>query len=298
MVGSHYSKEPGEKSTLRMFFYWIQERHKIYIKKTRGDPWPWTKDPILKEYKFTNVYRELDTGTIFCRKTIREPYAAHPELFFNIAMYRLFNLIDTYKDIGFVTNYDYKKIEPIIRSRRENGLQVFTGAHMITGTLGGDKIWQVFGLCLPALWERRKELEPKPGDTLESAFNRLNKSTPGFGPFISYEVISDLRWTRYLCGASDIMTWANPGPGCMRGLNRLLGLSLNPTKQLPKEKYIHYMRRLLEMSSDPFYGCEWMPDLTMREVEHSLCEFFKYEKVRLGLGHPRSKYIPPHLRII
>jgi len=84
----------------------------------------------------------------------------------------------------------------------------------------------------------------------------------------------------------------------MRGLNRLLGLSLNPTKQLPKEKYIHYMRRLLEMSSDPFYGCEWMPDLTMREVEHSLCEFFKYEKVRLGLGHPRSKYIPPHLRII
>lgn len=297
MVKSHYSKEPGEKSTLEMFFYWLQERHSIYIKKTRGDPWPWTKDPILKEYKFTNCYRELDSGTIFCRKEIREPYAAHPELFFNIAMYRLFNLIDTYEDIGFVTNYDYENvIEPIIRYRRERGLQVFTGAHMITGTLGGDKIWQVFGLCLPALWERRRELEPKDGDTLESAFNRLNKSTPGFGPFISYEVISDLRWTRYLCGASDIMTWANPGPGCMRGLNRLLGLSLNPTKQLPKEKYVHYIQKLLKLSAVRLP--DWMPPLEAREIEHSLCEFFKYEKVRLGLGHPRSRYVPPHLRII
>jgi hypothetical protein len=31
-------------------------------------------------------------------------------------------------------------------------------------------------------------------------------------------------------------------------------------------------------------------DLEMRDIEHSLCEFDKYERVRLGQGKPRSKY--------
>jgi len=28
----------------------------------------------------------------------------------------------------------------------------------------------------------------------------------------------------------------------------------------------------------------------MREIEHSLCEFDKYERTRLGEGRPRAKY--------
>jgi hypothetical protein len=28
----------------------------------------------------------------------------------------------------------------------------------------------------------------------------------------------------------------------------------------------------------------------MRDIEHSLCEFDKYERVRLGQGKPRSLY--------
>ena len=33
-----------------------------------------------------------------------------------------------------------------------------------------------------------------------------------------------------------------------------------------------------------------VPNLEMREIEHSLCEFDKYERTRLGEGRPRAKY--------
>lgn len=285
-------------STVKGYFHFVAERHAIYLRRKRGDEFPWSTDPILTQYKFTNIFRELDTGTVYCRKSIREPYANHPELFFNVALYRLFNWIPTYKAIlefhGFVENYNAKRLEVMLRERKKRGIQIFTGAHMITGTLGGDKIHQVVDICLQHLWDHRRELEPVPGDTLQQAFNRLNKHCPGYGPFISYEVITDLRWTRYLCKAKDIDTWANPGPGACRGINRLQQLPVRPFRQLSSEQYIEQMRKLLSMSTK--YLPEWVPTMEMRDIEHSLCEFDKYERARLGHGRPRQKFVPPHLR--
>ena len=37
----------------------------------------------------------------------------------------------------------------------------------------------------------------------------------------------------------------------------------------------------------------FVPTLEMREIEHSLCEFDKYQRVKHGEGKPRSIYQPP-----
>ena len=34
----------------------------------------------------------------------------------------------------------------------------------------------------------------------------------------------------------------------------------------------------------------YVPALEMRDIEHCLCEFDKYERTRLGEGRPRAKY--------
>jgi hypothetical protein len=47
-------------------------------------------------------------------------------------------------------------------------------------------------------------------------------SQEGLGPFLAYEIVTDLRFTALLENAPDIMTWANPGPGAKRGITRLL----------------------------------------------------------------------------
>jgi len=40
--------------------YWTKERDAIYTARREGKPSPWTTDHILRAYKFTNVFRELD----------------------------------------------------------------------------------------------------------------------------------------------------------------------------------------------------------------------------------------------
>lgn len=299
-----------DEELLAWFWYYVNERHAIYLRRERGYEFPWTKDEILQTYKFCNVFRELDTGTIWLRENIREPYAYNAELFFNVAMYRLYNYVDTAVEImetlGFITKREQlRDVVKLVYARQKRKERVFTGAHMITGTLGGDKIHQVFELCLDRLWNNRKILEPHPGDNLQKAFMRLNGNSPGYGPFISYKIITDLRHTRYLEKADDIMTWANPGPGAKRGVCRLLGLQVN-TREGGKasrdvhalyptpEGYITHMRSIVAMQDS--YREKFVPKLEMRDVEHSLCEFDKYMRTKMGEGAPRNKYYPPHLR--
>lgn len=101
-----------------------------------------------------------------------------------------------------------------------------------------------------------------------------------------------MRHTRYLRDADDIMTWANPGPGCIRGIVRLLGGSVRNRADYPSHKQLlPIMRGILRFSND--FLADWMPAWEMRDVEHTLCEFDKYERVRLGEGKPRQKYHPP-----
>lgn len=288
-----------EQPKVQDFFHFCNERHLIYVKRfIRKEPYPWTDDPILQEYKFTNIYRELDTGTIWCREKIRDPYSTHPELFFNIASYRLYNWIGTQAVLGFITDYNAQHYMDLAYQMRERGEKIFTGAHMLPGVRGMDKIQSIFGTYLVNLWENRRSTDPEYGDTLEAAFHRLMKM-PGFGPFLAYEVISDLRWTRYLYNATDINTWANPGPGAQRGIIRLHGVSprVKGYKKDPRVsslRYGDYVRRMQELLYvSGLYLREWMPIMEMRDIEHSLCEWDKYERVRNGEGHPRARYSAP-----
>lgn len=293
------------------FFNFMNERHAIYLRRQRGDEWPWTEDSILQTYKFTNVYRELDTGTIWLRKNIIEPYWDHPELFFNIAVYRRINLIASMTEVGFIEKYD-DHYRTMMKARQVRGEPIFTPAYMTCGGIRADdgtvyhsKVDQFFGVAFPRLWANRHNMEPQPGDTLEVAFNRwmANKSS-GFGHFIVYEGITDLRHTRYLKDATDIYKWANPGPGAGRGIARLMNLHViyNDREEFAKDRplwndrdmLIASMRLLLDHSR--YYLAEWMDDLEMRDIEHSLCEFDKYERARLGEGRPKAKFTAPHLR--
>ena len=77
------------------FFKWIVDRTRIQQKKDRGDPWPWTEDPIFREYKFTNAFRERDKTTVWFRENIRNPLKLEPEVYMATVIFRWFNLIET-----------------------------------------------------------------------------------------------------------------------------------------------------------------------------------------------------------
>jgi len=269
-------------NNIERFFYYINERHKIFIKRLLGDPFPWTTDEILQTYSFCNVFRELDTVTLWLRQNWREPYADHPNLPFAMAMARQINWPATLEELGFPEHWNPERIKAIMQGRMDRGEKVYTGAYMLTGTLGGTKVEQTIDKILTPLYENPPPIHHN------SLQNTWAEYLPyaGFSGFMAYEVVTDLRHTKHLENAEDVMTWANAGPGAKRGLNRIHNRELKKT--IKKEQLTEEMMDLLDYSVEILE--DHVPALEMREIEHCLCEYDKYERVRLGEGRPRAKF--------
>jgi hypothetical protein len=169
-----------------------------------------------------------------------------------------------------------------MQGRMDRKEKVYTGAYMLTGTLGGTKVEQTIDKILTPLYKNPPTIYK---NSLEKTWAEYLPYA-GFSGFMAYEVVTDLRHSKYLENADDILTWANAGPGAKRGLNRIHGRLLEQTIK-PRQLTIE-MQELLDMAGD--YIGSFLPDLEMREIEHCLCEYDKYERVRLGEGRPRAKY--------
>ena len=270
--------------SIKEFFAFMKMRHRIYLDRKAGKPYPWTTDPVLLNYRFCNIYRELDIVTVWIRKNWRMPWKDHPNLPFAMAVARQINWPETLMEMGFPNEWERSVMLGVLKRRKKRGEKIYTGAYMLTGTLGGTKIEQTINKILTPLYNTPVKIYK---DSLRETW-RGYLDRPGFAKFMAYEVVSDLRHTKHLRRAKDVMRWANAGPGAMRGLNRLHKQELRIKWR--EEDAVKDMRFLLEMSKKHWPNNKEYPALEMREIEHSLCEFDKYERTLNGEGRPRSKY--------
>lgn len=293
-------------STMERFAYWVMERHSIFLKRKDGLPKPWTDDEVLQKFFFTNPFRENDKVTQWFREKIRKPLADHKDVLFATIAFRWFNYIPTGEQLlmapwnktdkfGAFTAWKTPEIVGRLSSLAEHDAKIFTGAFNISNSGSTKpKINRVCEDYIQPVWEDRFDLieRAESWESLQEAHKDIVRY-PGLGGsgFMAYEVISDLRYTWALKTASDILTWANPGPGAKRGLNRLQGNPLEAS--LRKDDYNdtanevrEELRRLLIKNG----VYDTMPTIDARVIEHSLCEFDKYERARLGDGHMKRTY--------
>jgi len=297
----------GQLNPTERFLYWVKERHEIYKRRQAGRDKPWTDDEILQRYFFTNPYRENDKVSVWFRENVRDPLKDDPRVLFATVAFRWFNLPTTglilmgHLRSDEVTSWDrswgksnlllkWDEEEAVARLNHlwDNGNNpVFTGAFMVKAGNGprGSKIPSVCG-CITKIWEARKDLVKvcREDCRLQALWAALRKFR-GLGGFMSYEIVCDLRYTSLLENASDVDSWCNIGPGAKRGMNRLMGTPLEAT--ISSDTWGVQTRILLEVLRSRLKD---MPRFEMREVEHSLCEFDKYERLRLGEGRSKRRY--------
>lgn len=273
-------------------FYWVGEREKIRIAKQFVSS-PWTEDVILQTYRFCNVRREDDTGTVWIRKNIREAYAGHPNLWFMLCIARQINwpetlqaLIDTdaWPDRGHQNVCE--DIAHVLNVRKTAGRKVYTGAYMISAPRekGADKQRYIALDVLGSLWRRRRYYDFQFATSLQRTHAWIME-TKGWGQFTAYQAVVDMRFTGILNDAEDISTWAAAGPGTLRGLNRLHGRSL--TAIVSQEQALVEMRRIYEVVE-----LETGVLMDFSDVPNILCETDKYLRVKNGEGKPRALYVP------
>lgn len=285
----------GPKYTqLRQYFRTAGERYNIYSRRRMGLQ-PWTKDPIFQKYKFCNLFREQDKVTVWLRKNWREPYADHPNLPFAMALARLINWPPTLVEIGFPKRWHPDKVLGVLHRRKFEGEKIYTGAYLLGSCPKGSE--RAIYLVNDVLTPLHRALSPAfwmiDNNSLEDVWKWL-RSQRGLGDFLAYEVVSDLRHTKYLRNASDIMTWANAGPGTLRGLTRLWGYQPK-TRQIsgysfPKKNALEAMQNLLTKSQEARWKLN-TPSWEMRDVEHWLCEYSKYTKIMNSQG-VMERFVP------
>jgi hypothetical protein len=298
-------------SRVEDFFAFARKRHQIYLDRQAGKPEPWTDDPILAKYRFTNVFRELDRVTVWFRENVRDRLRHSPDVLLATVVFRFFNRIRTGETIFnqldmytgrtafdmFREGGDTAPLRAAILCAQSPGPYV-TGSYIIKTPEGYDKLDGVLRI-LRSFYITRDSLGDDWRDYGASLLgDPTSQSIQGMtewlekhyyiGWFTAYEVATDLRHTDLLNKSSDILTWANPGPGATRGLNLIMGRDIGKTPA--KAKLLDEMRSILKMSrAGPMWPADWLR-WEMREVEHTLCEFYKYEKTRRGEGRPRGKF--------
>ena len=86
--------------------YWrfAAERQEIFFRRLAGAPPPWTADPILREFKFTNAYRASDRVSQYLIRRVIYPGDQNPdELIFRILVFEMFNRIETWELLRVVS---------------------------------------------------------------------------------------------------------------------------------------------------------------------------------------------------
>lgn len=273
-------------------FYWIRERENIRIRKERGDAMPWSSDTILNTYRFCNVRREDDLITRWIAANIRHKFLGYKHLWFMLCIARQINWPPTLAELiarnTWPTNdsFNPQSMTTVLRQRMACGEKVYTGAYMISAPKekGADKAAYIAEQVCGDLWARRAEFQANEyGTTLEHVHRQLMQSN-GWGNFMSYQAVVDMRFTFLLCDAPDVNTFAAAGPGTIRGLNRIHG---RPYKQvLRQDQALDEMRQLFQHVGQTGVRMDFS------DVPNILCETDKYMRTKLGQGSPRALYVP------
>ncbi len=281
------------------YFRTARVRHQIYLDRKAGKPYPWTDDIIFKDWKFTNVFRELDKTTVWFKENVREPMRADPNVLLATIVFRMFNRIGTGEAIFNQKYLDGRTAWEIFLERKNTdylkwAIKAYigargpyvTGAYIIQSPGGYNKVDGVLKIIESIVGDFKFRAVYENTNTLQNTcewFQRFDY----IGGFTAYEWVSDLRHTDLLCNAPDIMTWANAGPGATRGLNVLHGRKL--TANPKKEQMVEEMRELLDLSRSERWP-RWFTRWEMREVEHWLCEYFKIYRAKVHGTMPRSRF--------
>jgi len=285
------------------FFEFMKKREQVRLRKEAGLSFPWVDDDILSSYKFTNVYRHYDRTSAELRRMFYNDHAHETgaEILMNCALFRYFGTYEFAEVIGWqkYEEFDFEGIKEAARQRLALRQRVFTGAYVITNQgISAPKQEVVVDYFLRPLWQAAPRL-------MNIAMNTLSwkkvatemRLIPGFGGsgFMTKETLLDTTYTSLwghrdeegMSFPEDWSRWTPVGPGARRGISRLLG-----NDEPKNEKEITSFNAIMKLFEDQEllgWPGEWK-SLSPHDVQFQLCEFDKYERVRLGQGRPRSVY--------
>lgn len=244
------------------------------------------RDPIIEKYRFCNVRRNDDRVTKWVHKFYLDKWRAHDHLWFALVAARLFNNEETLEEIRYsLLPFVPARIKEKLHARRDAGLKNFNAAYVVsTNGRAMDKVDYIVDCVLTPMYEERKRMSAEIASAHSlDAVHKLLMQFQGMASFMAAQVVADLKYAQPNRW-EDFNTFAASGPGSRRGLNRILGLPVdNPWAEQ------NFRAVLLDLRDRTNVQLQMDP-ITAQDIQNCLCEYDKYERVRLGEGVPKQLY--------
>lgn len=258
----------------KAFYDFVNERRRIYALRQSGAPPPWTSDPALSRWRFTNVERERDAGTIWLLDRLQRVTSLE-ERVLQVVAYRcawsqstvfgqnggLPRLADDPLSYWSDWYWSWHGLRPVSRpytapSNPMSGHLVeslYVIMHQYRDALGGGLARRVGG------------------QSFRRAFDELEKVSTGTRGFFAYQSALDLVHAGDVRDPDD---WAHAGPGAVPSLN---WITLGPgyTDKQYEDRGMANVAALGQLRQD-LGGHNAGARLTLHHAEHALCEFGKY----------------------
>lgn len=294
------------------FFEFVFDRQAVWHKRTAlGLPAPWTDDNILQNFRFCNVYRELDGGTIAIGKYLAQPLPAEQKLF-NIIAYRFFNRRDTIENLfgGLLSeqNFDFKTLEKRFDAKKKEE-NIFSNAYLITAHAYSrnyrpqDKHVQILLMLNDLRFKLKDIIKTLRESAPQEGLRIIAEAVPMAGPFLAGQILLDATYAKNIVPytANDFLI---VGPGAHWGLNIICGRALNKKEADAECRKLWQMQpqafaELKQTTDKDWNEVRWQNEsycggkyLCLHDVQNSLCEFRKYWRLKQGENAKRRYFKP------
>jgi thymidylate kinase len=296
-----FSRIAPAKPTLVFETYWrfAIKRQDIFFRRLAGDLPPWTNDPVLMEYKFTNAYRASDrVSQYLISHVIYQGDPSPQEVFFRILLFKFFNKIETWElltnELGTISfaEYSFALYDAILNGAISKGVPIYSAAYIMPSGGSSSAVSRKHQMHLKLLEQMMQDDLPirlTETSSMGAAFDLL-RSYPTIGDFLAYQYVTDVNYST-LTDFTE-MEFVVPGPGARDGIRKcfsdLGGLNESEIiKVVADRQQTEFDRLGLDFQS------LWGRPLQLIDCQSLFCEVDKYARI----NHPEIAGITGRTRI-
>ncbi|WP_100470533.1 nucleotide kinase domain-containing protein [Mycobacteroides abscessus] len=279
--------------------YWrfASERQAIYEARLGEQGAPWTADPILANFRFTNCYRASDRVSQFLiQRVAYHGDQSAGETTFRVLLFKFFNRVSTWKllenELGDLrwNNFDIDHFDQILSDAFDHGQRLYSAAYVIPPPrLGARRKHTNHLRLLRSMMDDDLPARLQDSPSMEHAFALL-RSYPTMGDFLAFQMLIDLNYSTLL--DFDEMDFVVAGPGARDGIRKCFGaeargIERDVIRYMADAQGEHFARLGLD-----FAGLNGRP-LQLIDCQNLFCEVDKYARV----AHPEVNGLSGRSRI-
>lgn len=194
--------QPRPSKLYPVLWRFAAERPRIYLRRVAGEIGPWTDDPVLSAYRFTNAFRAADrVSQYLIRLAYADSLASDQTLFLRTLLFKTFNRIDTWeyivRDLGppVACHFDYAACDALLGARLRAGTPIYSAAYIMpSGSRRGVPKHRVHLHLIRDMVAYGLPKRLMKARSLEDAYTLL-LGWQTLGPFLAFQYAIDLNCT-------------------------------------------------------------------------------------------------------